>query len=181
MSFKMKHTQPISRIQWTSVVGTAMRIFESEARTALEESIARGFHWFADAHRDPVPVMQFVKYWSCIETFFAIDQDDITRSLSIGVAAVLVFGGYEFVAREQYGSLKKRVAALYAMRSQAVHRASRNHIAERDVGELSRYAAQLLINMVSFVEDGYREPGEIKQHCLRLDGRSRGAAAAGAA
>lgn len=152
-----------------SVVRTAMRILESQTRTPLEEAIARGFHWFADAHRDPTPVMQFVKYWSCIETFFSMDQEDITKSVSIGVAAVLVFGGYEFERRDGYSNLKKRVSTLYALRSQAVHRASRSHITEADVAELSRYAARLLINAVSFVERGYRTPDEIKRHSMRLN------------
>lgn len=157
------------QLRQATVIYTAMRIFESEVRTPLEEAIARGFHWFADAHRDPTPVMQFVKYWSCIETFFSIDKEDITKSVSIGVAAVLVFGGYEFEPRDEYSNLKKRVATLYALRSQAVHRASRSHITEADVAELSRYAAQLLINAVSFVERGYRTPDEIKRHSTRLD------------
>lgn len=161
-----------------STIATAMRIFEAEKRTLLEEAIARGFHWFADAHRDPAPVMQFVKYWSCIETFFSIDEEEITRSVSIGVAAVLVFGGYEFAPREEYSNVKKRVASLYGLRSQAVHRASRSHITESDVAELSRYAAQLLINAVSFVERGYQMLDEIKRHSMRLDEeieRGRGA------
>lgn len=152
-----------------STIATAMRIFEVEGRTPLEEAIARGFHWFADAHRDPTPVMQFVKYWSCIETFFSIDQEEITKSVSIGVAAVLVFGGYEFVSQDDYVKVKRRVADLYGLRSQAVHRASRTHVTELDVAELSRYVAQLLVNMVSFVEQGYQRPDEIKQHCLRLN------------
>lgn len=152
-----------------SVIATAMRIFEAESRTPLEEAIARGFHWFADAHRDPTPVMQFVKYWSCIETFFSIDDEEITKSVSVGVAAVLAFGGFEFAPREHYSSIKKRVARLYGLRSRAVHRASRSHITEADVRELSRYAAQLLINAVSFVERGYQKLDEIKRHSMRLD------------
>ena len=152
-----------------STFATAMKIFEAETRTPLEEAIARGFHWFADAHRDPTPVMQFVKYWSCIETFFSNDRDEITKSVSIGIAAVLVFGGYEFVPQSDYANVKRRAANLYALRSQAVHRASRTHVNERDVADLSRYAAQLLINMLSFVERGYQSPGEIKQHCMRLN------------
>lgn len=161
-----------------STIATAMRIFEAEKRTPLEEAIARGFHWFADAHRDPTPVMQFVKYWSCIETFFSIDEEEITRSVSIGVAAVLVFGGYEFALREEYINVKKRVARLYGLRSQAVHRASRSHISDSDVAELSPYAAQLLINAVSFVERGYQKLDEIKRHSMRIDEqieRGRGA------
>lgn len=152
-----------------SVIATAVRIFEAESRTPLEEAIARGFHWFADAHRDSTPVMQFVKYWSCIETFFSIDDEEISKSVSVGVAAVLVFGGFEFAPRERYSWIKRRVANLYGLRSRAVHRASRSHIAESDVRELSRYAAQLLINAVSFVERGYQNPDEVKRHCVRLD------------
>lgn len=164
------------QLREATVIGTALAIFQSGARTPLEEAVARGFHWFADAHRDPARVMQFVKYWSCIETFFSIDQEDITKSVSIGVAAVLVFGGYEFEPREKHSALKKRVSALYALRSQAVHRASRTHITELDVAEISRIAAQLLFNALSFVERGFQDPGEIKRHCMRLDAQlERGA------
>lgn len=152
-----------------STFATALRVFEADKRVPLEEAVARGFHWFADAHRDPTPVMQFVKYWSCIETFFSIDEEEITKSVSVGVSAVLVFGGYEFVPRDDYSNVKKRVASLYRLRSQAVHRASRTHVTELDVAELSRYAAQLLINMVSFVERGYQRLDDIKQHSMRLD------------
>jgi Apea-like HEPN len=157
------------QLDQASEFATALRIFEADRRTPLEEAVARGFHWFADAHRDPTSVMQFVKYWSCIETFFSIDEEEITKSVSVGVAAVLVFGGYEFVPRDNYSTVKKRVASLYRLRSQAVHRASRTHVTESDVAELSRYTAQLLINMVSFVEQGYHRPDDIKQHSMRLD------------
>jgi len=94
-------------------------------------------------------------HWSCIETFFSIDQEGITKSVSICIAAVLVFGGYEFVPQEDYSNVKKQVARLYGLRSQAIHRASRSHVTESDVAQLSRYAAQLLINVASFVERGY--------------------------
>ena len=155
-----------------STITTAMRIFEAETRTPLEEMITRGFHWFADAHRDPTPVMQFVKYWGCIETLFSTGEEEITKAVSIGVAAVLVFGGYKFAPREDYSNVKKRVASLYGLRSRAVHRASRSHISGSDVAELSRYAAQLLVNAVSFVERGYETPDEIKRHCMSLDQRT---------
>lgn len=89
--------------------------------------------------------------------------------MSIGVSAVLAFGGYGFVQLADYWKIKKRVSSLHKLRSQAVHRASRTHVDESDVAELSRCAAQLLINMVSFVERGFRLPNEIKEHCKRLD------------
>ncbi|MFY9513589.1 MAG: hypothetical protein WAQ05_21710 [Rubrivivax sp.] len=152
-----------------STFATAMKIFEAEKRTTLEEAIARGFQWYADAHRDPTPVMQFVKYWSCIETFFSIDEEEITKSVSVGVSAVLVFGGYEFATRSEYKALKKRIAKLYGLRSQAVHRAARHHVMALDVADLSRLTAQMLINMVSFVERGYKTPDAIKQHSMQID------------
>lgn len=171
-----------SQLAQASVFSTAMRIFESDKRTPLEEAVARGFHWFADAHQDPSRVMQLVKYWSCIEAFFSLDQKDITRSLSVGVAAVLVFGGFSFARFDEYKDLKKRVARLYALRSRAVHRASVNHVTDRDVVELSRYASQLLWNAVSFVERGFRTPDEIKRHGEGVDEqmeRGRSAASSG--
>lgn len=150
-------------------IATAMRVFHSESRTPLEEAVVRGIHWFADAHRDSTPVMQLVKYWSCIETFFSSDQEGITRSLSVGVASVLVYGGYEFAKVADYQELKKRVAKLYALRSQAVHRASRNHVNVHDVAELSRFAGQLLLSVLSLIEDGYKTPADIKAHFQRID------------
>lgn len=158
-----------SQLVNASYIMTAMRIFQSEKRTPLEEAVTRGFHWFADAHRDPTQVMQLVKYWSCIETLFSSDREGITRSLSVGVASVLVFGGYEFAKPDDYKDLKKRVAKLYDLRSQAVHQASRNHVKVRDVAELSKFTGQLLLNALSFIEDGYQTPAQIKAHSQRLD------------
>lgn len=152
-----------------SVMRTALRIFESDARTELEEAIARGFHWFADAHRDATRVMQFVKYWSCIETFFSKGAEEITQSLARGVAAVLVFGGYAFAPIESYLHLKKRIADLYDARSKAVHRALRDHVDDTEIAELSHYTAQLLVNTLSFVERGYKTLAQVKEQCERLD------------
>ena len=71
--------------------------------------------------------------------------------------------------RSEYSTVKKRMATLYRLRSQAVHRASRTHVTKSDVAELSRYTAQLLINMVSFVERGFQHPNDIKEHSKRID------------
>lgn len=147
----------------------AFRIFESHNRTQLEEAIMRGFYWFSDAHRDPVPVMSFIKYWSCVETFFSADNKDITRSVSNGLAAVLVYGGFEFVPEPEYHSFKKRVTKLYNLRSRAVHGALYDHVSERNVSDLSQWAAWMLINMLYFVEYGYSEVGQIKTLSDRLE------------
>jgi hypothetical protein len=153
----------------SGVFARAFKIFESHSRTQLEEAIAKGVHWFSDAHRDAAPVMRLIKYWSCIETFFTSESKDITRSVSVGLASVLVYGGYGFVPEKEYPALKKRVAKLYDIRSRAVHGAAYHHVLERNVNDLSQWAAWMLLNMVSFVERGYTKTGQIKAMADRLD------------
>lgn len=145
----------------TTILPQAFKIFESQNRTELEKAVAKGVYWFSDAHRDKRPAMKLVKYWSCIETFFS-SNDNIVRSVSTGLAMILVSGAYEFVPKKEYPSLKKRVAKLYKLRSSAVHGANYRHVSERDVSELSQWAAWMLINMIAFVEQGFTQPSQIK-------------------
>lgn len=154
-----------------SLFARAFEIFESNSRTQLEEAITRGVYWYSDAHRDPVPVMRLIKYWSCVEVFFSADDKDITQSVSRGLAAVLTFGGYKFVAKTEYVSFKKRVAKLYNLRSRAIHGAAYRHVSQRNIDDLSRWAAWMLLNMVSFVDRGYTKVHQIKATIDRLDAK----------
>jgi|WetSurMetagenome_2_1015567.scaffolds.fasta_scaffold00054_57 hypothetical protein len=158
----------------SGVFARAFEIFESNSRTQLEDAITKGIYWFSNAHRDAAPVMRLIKYWSCIETFFSADNKDITRSVSVGLANVLVYGGYNYVPEAEYFSLKKRVAKLYDARSRAVHGAVYRHITDRNVDELSQWAAWMLINMISLVERGYTKTSQIKAIADRLDEKLEG-------
>lgn len=153
----------------SSIFASAFKVFESHSRTQLEEAIARGVYWYSDAHRDTTVIMRLIKYWSCIETFFSAESKDITRSVSVGLASVLVYGGYGFVPEKEYPALKKRAAKLYNIRSRAVHGAAYRHVSEHDVSDLSQWAAWMLLNMVSFAERGYTKPGQIKVTADRID------------
>jgi hypothetical protein len=64
--------------------------------------------------------MQFVKLWSCIECFFAITDEKITEANAKGIAAILVFGGYQVIAVDKYADTKRRVKQLYKLRSTAL-------------------------------------------------------------
>lgn len=144
-------------------------IFKSDKKTELEEAITKAIYWYSDAHRDTVLPMKLIKYWSCVETFFSLDKKDVTRSVSVGLASVLVYGGYSFVAETDYVSCKKKIAKLYDLRSRAVHRASYNHVSERDVAELSQCVAWMIINMISLVERGYTQLKQILEKAYQLD------------
>lgn len=154
------------------VFARAFALFQTEARTPLEEAITRAVHWYSDAHREAVPVMKLVKYWSCVEAFFSADKNRILQSVTTGLAAVLVFGGFEFVPLTAYAATKKRIVKLYDLRSLAVHGASLRHVSELDAANLSQWVAWMLLNMVSFVERGYTQVEQIKEICERLDAQS---------
>lgn len=154
-----------------SILTRAFEIIESENRTELEEAVTSAIRWFSDAHRDTVPVMQLVKYWSCIETFFSGDGKDITKSVSTGLANVLVYGGFGFVPKKEYVSFKRSIAKFYNLRSRALHGAAYYHVSQYDIDKLSQWVAWLLMNMVSFVQRGYTKIGQVKEIAERLDAK----------
>jgi hypothetical protein len=88
--------------------------------------------------------------------------------VATGIAVVLVFGGFSFASLDEYSALKRRAAKLYGQRSRAVHHGSLEHVSENDVAELSLIAARLIINMLSFVEQGYETISKVKEQTLRL-------------
>lgn len=155
----------------SEVIEVACRFFQADTRTPLEEAILKAVYWYSEAHRELVPVMKLVKYWSAVETFFSINEKDITRSVSAGLASVLVYGGFGFIPPDEYKATRKRISDLYGSRSRAVHRASYNHVTGTDTALLSQWVAWMLINMVSFQIRGYTTVEEIKKHADRIDAR----------
>jgi hypothetical protein len=155
------------------MITRAFVILHARERTQLEEAIAKAVYWYSDAHRDTVLVMKLVKYWSCVEAFFSLENEEITHAVSAGLTSILVFGGFGFVPPSEYSALRKRIIDLYSLRSRAVHRGSHEHITERDVAQLSQWVAWMIISMVALVELGYRNLNEVKQQTDRLDGLER--------
>ena len=151
-----------------SLFQRAVRAIEAESPSALEEAMVKALYWFWDAQRDAVPVMQFVKYWSCVETFFST-TDSVVRSVSTGLATVLVAGGGDFFRPDEYASLKRRITKLYAMRCRALHGASYQHVTSRDVADLSQWTAWMLVTMASLLQRGYCSPGDVRVQTERLD------------
>jgi hypothetical protein len=147
----------------------AFTVFEKAQPNEVETTIAKAVFWFADAHRDPVAVMRLIKYWSCVEGFFSVTKDDIAENLSIGLAAVLTFGGYGFLEPTDYQATKARIKNLYGHRSTAVHRASHDHVSESDVATLSQWTAWLIVNMIAFAKEGRASLKEILAIAREID------------
>ena len=149
----------------------AFEVLQAPTRSELGEVLARAVHWYSDAHREVVPVMKLVKFWSCIESFFSADKKEITQSVSVGLTCVLIFGGFDFIQESSYQDTKRRVADLYDQRSKAVHAASHDHVGEKDIATLSQWVAWMLINMVSFIDRGYTRLSEVKKAGEEIDAR----------
>ncbi|MDM0074427.1 HEPN domain-containing protein [Variovorax sp. J2P1-59] len=142
-------------------------ILQKKHRTPLEAAVVRAVFWFADAHRDSSEVMRLVKYWSCIEGFFSAGED-ITRSVSIGTAAVLTFGPLGMISKDEYLETRARLVALYGKRSRAVHRAMHDHVDSTDLQNLSQWVAWLLLSMAEMTES-YTDSKHILAHSFSLD------------
>jgi len=123
---------------------------------------------FAEAGNS-VQRMQFVKLWSCIECFFAITDEKITEANAKGIAAILVFGGYQVIAVDKYADTKRRVKQLYKLRSTALHRGRFGHIDSTDIDEFSGWVAWIIISMVSLSVRGYTTLKQVNEQVLRLD------------
>jgi hypothetical protein len=132
----------------------AFRILQTGDRTELEDAIARAVYWYGDAHRDPVSVMQFVKYWSCLECLLGGAGKELTENLAVGVVILLTYGHFRLFFVADYDKNIKVVKRLYAARSKAVHRASHSHILFSDLSKLSTWTAWVIYNAVSLSHSG---------------------------
>lgn len=155
------------QLQAAPVFATMLRILQQSGHNKLEGAIVRAVYWFSDAHKDTAPVMRLVKFWSCIESFFS-QEEDITKSVSIGTAAVLTFGSFGFVPRSNYVATRKRLAALYAKRSKAVHDGMHDHVEPSDLADLSQWAAWLILSMAE-MSDRYTDAKCILAQSIALD------------
>jgi hypothetical protein len=141
-----------SKLVEAGFMNYGFRLLQREPQTDVEEAIARAVYWYGDAHRDPVPVMQFIKYWSCIECFFSLDEKDVTEALALGVSVVLTFGHYQLLSRSDYAKNRAMVKNMYSKRSRAVHGAVHSHVNAQDLIAISQWAAFVIVNMVSFAD-----------------------------
>jgi hypothetical protein len=138
-------------------------------KTEIEEAIERALYWFADAHGDRNTTMRFIKLWSCVECFFAINKEEVTEANVRGIAITLTFAGYQVGSVEEYPKLKRRLKELYDLRSRAVHRAEFDGVQLQDLQDLSRWVGWVIISMMALAQRGYSLLKQVKEQTDRLD------------
>lgn len=156
------------RIEESIVCKKAFAVVNKECNSELDLAIQKALYWYSDAHRDQVIVMRLLKYWSCVETLFTVPKR-VVRSVSTGLASLLVFGPTQFVHPSDYQTIVRRVIELYAKRSKATHGAGFDHVTDKDAEELSQWVAWMLYNAIEMAAHGFQSRHDLKYYlsCIR--------------
>lgn len=163
------NAESITYLRRVCFLDRIMALLDEVQRTEVQDAIVRAVYWFGDAHGDRNPVMRFIKLWTCVECFFAIDDTEITEANARGFATLLTFVGYGIIEPKDYLKFKRRLKSLYELRSRAIHRAEFDLVENADLEEFSHWVAWMIVSMIALAERGYGTLAAVKNQALRLD------------
>ena len=163
------NAESIAYLRRVCFLDRIVALVDEVERTEVQDAIVRALYWFGDAHGDRNPVMRFIKLWTCVECFFAIDDTEITEANARGITTLLTFVGYGIVEPKDYLKFKRRLKSLYELRSRAIHRAEFDLVENADLEEFSHWVGWMIVSMVALAERGYRTLAAVKGQALRLD------------
>jgi hypothetical protein len=146
-----------------------LNFIDKEQRTEVEDAIVRSLFWIGEAHKAQSYASAWVNFWSCIECFFSLGDDDITEKNARGISAMLIFGGHSHKNFDDYKKLKNKIKYYYKLRSKIVHRAKYTHIDAVLLGEFSYIVAWVIITMTSLSVKGYATLFQVQKQIERLD------------
>lgn len=161
-----EHVEGLRVSEW---FGELTRIIQEGGGRDAEHAVRRSIYWFFDAQADTSAEMQLVKFWSCIECFFSFENSgETTTKIKRGLTALLVFGGYKFVSLDSWQDLERKIDKLYTLRSEAVHDAKHSHVSDRDITDVSKWAAWAILEVAGLISNGYETRAQIKKETDRL-------------
>lgn len=159
LDFTREHADSLASCEWFKAIAC---IIQSDARGDAESALCRALYWFFDAQADTSLEMKFVKYWSCIECMFSISKSKVTEQIRRGLTALLCYGRHRYSSPEAWELIDRRVVQLYQLRSDAVHDARHDHIVLRDVVDVSKWAAFILIEISMMISRGMVSRSQLK-------------------
>ncbi|QQQ52336.1 hypothetical protein JJQ97_09030 [Pseudomonas syringae] len=144
------------------------RIGQLDVGNDAEQAVRRGLYWFFDAQADNSIEMKFVKYWSCIECIFSIGKIGVTEKIRRGITSMLTYGGYRFSNIDEWEVLGRRISKLYDLRSSAVHDARHDHISMKDVVDVSKWSAFVIMEISMLIKGGLTNRKQLLEEVDRL-------------
>ncbi|MCK4980320.1 MAG: hypothetical protein KAS62_07980 [Candidatus Delongbacteria bacterium] len=146
-----------------------VNLIEKDKRTELEEAIVKSLYWIGEAQKENSYASAWLKLWSCVECYFALDKEEITEKNAKGITSILVYGGFQHEDYSDYKVVKKKVIEFYDMRSKIVHRAEYENIDEKVLVELSYMVSWMIITMTSLLVKGYTTLLEIQEQAEKSE------------
>lgn len=141
----------LERLQANPYTSYAFDHLGSGDGTGLQHALARALHWYSDAQRDAVPVMQVVKYWSCAEAVFCRPNETRKKERAAQrIASILV--AYGAIPAERMSDAKDELCESYKVRSDAVHEGVRTATLDQSAF-LSHQIARALIGVLALMRD----------------------------
>jgi len=132
----------------------AFSVLQKSTRNSLEVPFVKAIYWYGDAHRDSIRVMQFVKYWSCLECLLGGDGRNLTNTLAARTAALLTTGPFAPFDTDNLADQVRLMKRLYQARSRAVHQASHAHVSAEDCILMSACAAHVIVTVLALLHRG---------------------------
>lgn len=141
----------LERLQANHYISYAFDQLGSGDGTGLQHALSRALHWYADAQRDAVPVMQLVKYWSCAEAVFCRPSETGKKERAAQrIASILA--AYGAIPAERMSAVKDELRESYKARSDAVHEGMRTATLDQSAC-LSHRLAHALIGVLALMRD----------------------------
>jgi len=165
LDLKHDHAESLLTCDWFIEL---TRIGQLDGGNDAEQAVRRGLYWFFDAQADNGIEMKFVKYWSCIECIFSVGKIGVTGKIRRGITSLLTYGGYHFSNADEWEVLDQRVSVLYDLRSSAVHDARHDHISIKDVVDVSKWAAFIIMEISMLIAEGFTTRKELQEEVDRL-------------
>jgi len=165
LNLKRDHVESLLTCDWFREL---TRIGQLDFGNDVEQAVRRGLYWFFDAQTDNSIEMKFVKYWSCIECIFSIGKIGVTGKIRRGITSLLTYGGYHFSNPGEWEVLDRRVSKLYDLRSSAVHDARYDHISMKDVVDVSKWAAFVIMEVSMLITGGFTTRKKLQEEVDRL-------------
>ena len=144
-----------------------INLITKEHISELEGSILTAIYWIGEAQNEFDYDVAFLKYWTALEAV-TFNPTDISEALSISIAILLVFGGYDFIKIQDIEETKKLLKKLYDKRSAVIHRGMREIVSPLDVTEICKFSTWTALSLLNLRQKNYTELADIKKEVDRL-------------
>jgi len=108
------------------------------------------------------------KYWTAIEALVCDTKISVTQEIIKELSVSLIMGGYHFVEMNKFKDTCDKIAYLYDLRCQIVHKGEYSNATALDLTTIRQYAIWMVLNSLGRRSIGYQQFSQIKIETDRL-------------